>query len=395
MNEGVTENLKAIKVLHQLLMAVTAAVFVFILHPDLTQEYKNALDELAAVKQVSWGAWSNYVAHRYQDELDQDKKLLRSWIHQAGVQLKNDAQGPAIPVFGDQVPFPGTGKLLDLDTFLSSVQRIGVMKISAAERQPFLEQMAKWKAGRNPTATITMLNLSVNQGLQYNNGTLMLDWLNRSPSAASSFPLYLNTDEQGAQPSWVLVRYSIRSESGSFPLDWLQNDTFGQKIVDAKTGTLFPHLKAFWPQINQDNPDQATVFLQEEMAANTRGTLSFFGISVERSHAVLAGPVAMFCILLFMGLHLTHFRSLSPDNDAIRSYPWVALFNGPLAVVVACFSIFILPVAADCWLLYRFGRTAEWTSRIGGCASVLVFAGGLWILFEVSRVRKNARLRGD
>jgi hypothetical protein len=269
------------------------------------------------------------------------------------------------------------------------------MKISAAERQPFLEQMAKWKAGRNPSATITMLNLSVNQGLQYNNGSLMLDWLNRSPSATSRFPLYLNTDEQGSQPAWVLVEYSIRSETGPFALDWFRNDTFGQKIVDAKTGTLFPHLKAFWPQINQDNADQAIVFLQEEMAANTRGTLTFFGISVERSHAVLAGPVAMFCILLFMGLHLIHFRSLPPDNDAISSYPWVALFNGPLAVVVAYFSILILPVAPDGWLLYRFGRTAEWTTRIGVCASVLVFAEGMWILFEVGQLRKTVRLRGD
>ena len=52
------------------------------------------------------------------------------------------------------------------------------MKINAAERQPFLEQMAKWKAGRNPSATITMLNLSVNQGLQYNYGSLILDSLN-------------------------------------------------------------------------------------------------------------------------------------------------------------------------------------------------------------------------
>ena len=89
MNEGVTENLKAIKVLHQLLMAVTAAVSVFILRPDLTQEYKNSLDELAALKQVSWGAWSNYVAHRYQNELDQDNKFLRSWIHQGGVHVRN------------------------------------------------------------------------------------------------------------------------------------------------------------------------------------------------------------------------------------------------------------------------------------------------------------------
>jgi hypothetical protein len=45
----VNENLKTIKVLHQLLMAVSAAILAFALRPDLTPDYKAALDELAAV----------------------------------------------------------------------------------------------------------------------------------------------------------------------------------------------------------------------------------------------------------------------------------------------------------------------------------------------------------
>jgi len=395
MNDAVVENLKAIKVLHQLLMAVTAAALVFVLRPDLTQEYKNSLDELAALKQVSWGGWSNYVAHHYQDELDQDNKFLRSWIREAGLRVRKDALGPMIPVFGDQMPFPGTGKLLELDTFFSKVQRIGVVKISTTERQPFLDQIAKWKAGRSPNVRITMLNLSVNSGPQYSDSSVMLDWLNRSPSAMSRFPLYLNTDDQPPQPGYVIVTYSIQSETGPFALDWLRKDTFGQKIVDAKTGNVFPHLKAFWHQVNQDGPDQAVVFLQEEMAANERGTLSFFGIPVERSHAVLAGPVAMFCILLFMGLHLMHFRSLSPSNDAIRSYPWVALFHSWPAARIADASILVLPVLADGALLYKFGQTAVWSTRVGAIATLLLLVEGVWVLSEVAKVRKRSRLLGD
>jgi len=394
---ALVENLKVIKVLHQLLMAVTAAILAFALRPDLTQEYKASLDELAALKQVSWGGWSNYVAHRYQNELDQDSRLLRTWVRQAGLRVKKDAVGPVIPVFGDQVPYVGTGRLLDLDTFFSSTQRIGVTRVKPSERQSFLQQAAKWKSGRGPTVSIVALNLSVNSsGLQYNNGSLMLDWLNHSPSAISAFPLYLNTDEQPPpQPSFVLVSYSIQSETGAYALDWLRNDTFGQRIVDPKTGTLLPHLKAFWHQINQDGSDQAIVFLQEELAANTRGTLSFFGIPVERSLAVTAGPVATFCILLFMGLHLMHFRSLSPDNGAIRDYPWVALFHSTLAAATAYASILILPTAANGVLLYRFGQTKEWSTRIGTFAVLLVLLEGVWILFEVSKVRKRSRLLGD
>lgn len=393
-NEAATENLKVIKVLHQLLMAVTAAIFAFAARPDLAPEYKNALGELAALRQVSWGEWSNFVANRYSEPLVKDKKLLSEWVHQGGLRVRKDAVGPTIPVFGDQVPVPSNARLLDLETFFSKTQRIGVMVIGSSERQHFLEQAATWKT-THPNSTITMLNLSVNSGVQYNNGSLMLDWLNRSPAAVSSFPLYLNTDDQPQQPTYIIITYSIQSENGSFALDWLRNDTFGRRVVDAKTGMLFPHTKVFWHEINQNTPDQAVVILQEEMSAVSRGTLSFFGISIERSLAVVAGPVAIFCILLFMGLHLAHFRSLLPPNEALRNYPWVALFSSRFAALVAYISLSALPLAACGYLLYKFGNQSEQSTRIGDTFMVLALVAVAWVASQVNQVRKRARLLGD
>ncbi len=383
----INENLKVIKVLHQVLMAATAAILAFALRPDLTREYKAALDELAALKQVSYGGWSNYVAQRYKEGTDRDVRFVRSTVRQSGLHVKG-VPNISIPVFCDQVPYPGS-RLLDLDTFFAKTQRIGYMKF-ITERQPLAEQFAKWKTGRNLNANIIALNVSATSGVQYPDGSPMLDWLNRSPSGTSSVPIYLVTDEQGLQPTFIIFTYSVSSETGTFALDWLRNDAFGKRLVDPKTGIVFPHLKIFWHQINQDNPDQATVFLQEESEANTRGTVSFFGIPVERSLAISAGPVVSFCILLFMGLHLVHFRSLPLANDAIN-YPWVGLFQNWLALIVTFISVVILPALANAALIYRYGQMHEWVSRASVFVTFFVIITGTWALVEVLKVRKLYR----
>ena len=126
----------------------------------------------------------------------------------------------------------------------------------------------------------------------------MLDWLNRSPAAVSSFPLYLNTDGQHTA-NLHHHHFSIQCENGSFALDWLRNDTFGRRVVDAKTGMLFPH-----ESVLARNQPEHTRPSRLDFAGGDVGGLAarfLFGISIERSLAVVAGPVAIFCILLFMG----------------------------------------------------------------------------------------------
>lgn len=390
-----SENLKVIKVLHQLLMVTTAAILAFSLRPDLSQKYRAALDELAAFKQLSVAGWSNYVAQRYSATANEDVKFVRGLVRQARLRVSG-SPNIVIPVFGDQVPNPES-RLLDWDTFFAKPQRIGITTLTTSERRTLLKQFAQWAAARNPSYTIIAMNLSVSStsGPQYPGGSLMLDWLNRSPSGTSRAPLYLITDERGLQPTYVVFSYSIRSEVGKFAIDWLRNDTFGRKLVDPRTGVIFPNLKTFWHQINQDNPDQATLFLQEELEANTRGTLSFFGIPVERSLAISAGPVLLFCILLFLGLHLGHFRSLPADDEGTRNYPWVGLFHSWLAVVATYASLLILSVLANAWLIYRYGQWGEWSTRIGAIAASLVLVSGTWALYEVHAIRKRFLLQGN
>ncbi len=385
---SVNENLKAIKVLHQALIAVTAAIVAFAFRPDLTPSYKAALEELATFKQVPQAAWSNYVNHRYKERLDQNSRLIRAVVADAGLTVKGTPYVDC-PVFGDQVPYEGS-KLLDWDTFFSRTHQIGFMELRPSDGQSLLRQINTWGAARNPKPTIIALSLSFDSGVRYPGGSLMLDWLNRPTVGTSSALLYLTTDQREYQPASVTVTYSINSETGKFPLDWLRSDTFGQKLVDSKTDVVLPHVKVFWDKINQDTPDQATVFLQGQLEANTRGTLSFFGIPVERSLAVSAGPLITFCILVFLILHLRHLRSLTADAEVIRSFPWVVFFSGWLAAITTYTSVFLLPVSANVALIWRYRQPGEWSSRIGEFLTLCVVIAGVWVLFEVRKVRAHS-----
>jgi len=56
-----TENLKTLRALHQLLMVVSAAILVFALRVDLSKDYEAALDELRTVKELDFTKWVTFV----------------------------------------------------------------------------------------------------------------------------------------------------------------------------------------------------------------------------------------------------------------------------------------------------------------------------------------------
>ena len=191
------------------------------------------------------------------------------------------------------------------------------------------------------------------------------------------------------QPVFVIVSYKIKSETGRFALEWIRGEPFGQRLLDQKGEVIFPHLKVFWDRVSSLTDNEATVFLQEELSSASRGTLSFFGIPVERGLALSAGPTACLSILVFLGLHLQHCRSLAIDRESISAYPWVPLFRTFVAQLATYISILFLPTIANIVLLRRYGHWAEWQTRIGTYLTVFVFVVSLWVIVEIRKLRKQ------
>jgi hypothetical protein len=378
------ENLKTLRVLHQLLLVVSAAILVFALRVDMSKDYKAALDELRAVKELDPETWVTFVRARYSDIQVQNDKFVREIVRQAGLPLQGN---PSLnePVFGDEAR---AGTLLQLDAFLSANQKVGILKL-VGDKQVAAEQLKHGVAQRNPHPVVSGMWLS---GFPGGYGQQMLDW--RNPPLVPTITVNFNVNDQPQttpnQPVSAVVSFNIVSEQGHFALEWLKKDTFGQKLVDSKTGEILPHLKLFWEKVNGLTPDEAMVFLNEQLEATTRGTVSFFGIPVETRLATSASPVICFSILLFLSLHVRHVRLMSANIEEAADFPFAPLFKGALgALVVTYVTMLILPILANAELLRRFGDWAELSTQIGAVSTVLTGATGIWAVTEIHRLRKR------
>ena len=87
-SEGMlTENLKTLRVLHQLLMVVAAAILVFALRVDRSRDYRAVLDELRAMQDLNFGGWITFVRDRYKTYGNQNDEFVRDIVKLAGVPL--------------------------------------------------------------------------------------------------------------------------------------------------------------------------------------------------------------------------------------------------------------------------------------------------------------------
>ena len=165
-----TENLKTLRVLHQLLMVISAAILVFALRVDMSKDYAAALDELRAIKDLNLTGWTTFVRDRYSNYETQNDKFVRDIVKLAGLPLQGN---PALnePVFGDEVR---AGTLLQLDASVNANQKIGVLELIGDKRVP-AEQLKQSMATRHSHPMVEGMWLS---GFQGGYGQQMMDWRN-------------------------------------------------------------------------------------------------------------------------------------------------------------------------------------------------------------------------
>jgi len=154
-----TENLKTLRVLHQLLMVVSAAILVFALRVDRSRDYQAALDELRAMQDLNFTGWITFVRDRYKDYENQNDKFVRDIVKLAGVPLQGN---PSLqePVFGDEIR---AGSPLQLDAFVKANQKIGILTLIGDKHVP-AEQLKHSMVTRNSHPVVEGMWLSGFQG---------------------------------------------------------------------------------------------------------------------------------------------------------------------------------------------------------------------------------------
>jgi hypothetical protein len=141
--------------------------------------------------------------------------------------------------------------------------------------------------------------------------------------------------------------------------------------------------------------ENATLFLQERIEATTHGSLSLFGVSVDRDIVLLAGPAALSALMLFFLLHLRHVNTgASWDEGEVKSskdYPWIACFPGWLSAAVNYGCLIGLPIGSSLLLLFKHGELAEDTTRWGAGLTLFLIVVGVFATFAIHRFREHLR----
>src|SRR5215469_17903060 len=111
----------------------------------------------------------------------------------------------------------------------------------------------------------------------------------------------------------IPVVFSLgKVKEGRFGLDWLESFTAGKQLVDPKSKAIFPKLKnlGFWKALRFMSMNDATVYLQGKLESVNTQTVSFFGVSVNKTLSLWAGPLVCF---MLEWLILRHLKKLNTE----------------------------------------------------------------------------------
>jgi len=274
----------------------------------------------------------------------------------------------------DPPPFQTGLRLVDYETFLEGNHRAAPLIIGRDGAQ-IKEALNGALENLKPPPSLVGINVSTpaDSSLIYPGNVRIWEWGQFGNAATSLTSVtFFFSYPKGPAPNIPAIPVTFRMgtiETGPLALEWLRSSAVGKELLDKKSGALFPNLKLFWGRVGLMNVDGATVFLEDQIESTRRGSLSFFGITVERSLVIWVGPALCLSLLLFLVLHLRHLLQTSRGDPAVLgeavTYPWVICFSDTLSSVVSYSTLFVLPLIANLFLLLRHGDWQESTTRLG------------------------------
>lgn len=383
--------LKALKSLQQLICLAAAAVLAFALTPNHSREYRAALNELEHFRKVSLTDYPAYVKQQLANQEKSNRDLLLKVVKQAHLPYRHPLLFSE-PIIMAAPPQGAFLRLRDFEEFVTARHAVYVCMLD--NEHSIASQLARHlKEKVHQPFKITGIyadsgSMSVIRNVVIADPVV----LHNSPNAESlQFVLFTGLPEPPSISFSVGCTFKP-SANQHLALDWLRSDENGKYLV-TKTGQVFPKLKPFWARIADMGPDNATLFLQERIEATTRGTLSFFGVPVDRGLILIAGPAVLFGLMLFFLLHLREVNG-SPswsekETGSARDYPWIACFRDRLSEMTTYGCLIVLPIGSSLLLLCQHGHLEDGSTWWGAGLTILLTIVGGFTIRAIHRFRQH------
>jgi len=396
------DSLKTLRLLHQVLLLVAAAIFVLALTPDPSKLYRAALQELAALKRVAaeQNQYPKYLASRLSPSSGHSvPPIVVEALKAAGVR---EAASVKIPeAFASDLIIPGP-RLTDYDDFFSRAHQLERIKLRLERTDPpdlslYIRREIRIQ-GRGGDVYLEKVSISgsglagPSDGVQFiadlpvgeREAAILLNFRNPTSEITPRFSVPLGTTYELGQ-----------ADKETFARDWLESTPDGEKLIDAKTKLILPELKRLdiWDQLSLMDLDSAISAVQKRLDSTNTETISFFGISVNKSVSVFAAPLTCLCIEWLFLLHFRRFSDLAVREKSPVEFPWIALFPGR----ASGFTIYVsltLPVLASFVLVAHYGIWNSWNMRLGMLFALGSAATAVRLVFELWSFRRSLQAGG-
>jgi hypothetical protein len=417
----VEEGLKAVRLLHNVILTASAAVIAFALSPnDLSrlERLSAALSDLrTALVDYDRQAFDRHVEDLVQKETS-FKHHLQVTLDGLGISVASDLRATALlPV----------RTYADLTTARDGRRPPTLFEIDAALRQPrpieifkpddLQSELHKWLA---PFAQTTAALHNVrNRGMSGAGRPTVEGYLELRLDPAEYLPQASTIKERIAaadlpfaprivadvNPVQIVVDARIHGDfvalRDSFP-GWLAGQGKAAVSLDRETGTvkLAPLIVASLEQIGGLSLDEAQQKIDRQREeARERQYVSLLGVDVPAPHALIAAPLTLLILLTYLLSHVRDvFDRATAGDPILRTFPWIGLFGDNQSWVFTVASVVALPLLADLWLFSRLSQSRGW--MIWTFASVLLSLTviqsivAMWYVKEL-RVKRLVTGAGD
>jgi hypothetical protein len=414
----VEENLKSLRLIHQVIIGVSAAILAFALSPEIRPQYESALAELNALRRLEYEDYASFVNETLNSR---DPQVIREVQEQYKAAFKEITDSPISEKFNVRFPLhcPWPQDNATVEDYISFFK--GDNKIEAilgtndrlAIRESIEKALKNVRRGRSkgdeivsnlPQNTV-LLSISFalpNKSPDHQIPTQGLD--SKGSEVFRQLPqkeleeevIYLSFEYVSADGDKHYLVASAPISPRTFELvgphakNWLvSKPEIHHLIVQDDDGQeiFFKNVRAFSNQLSGMKPTEAARFLQERLDS-ARREITFLGISVEERVAVWTGPSLILILLSYFLAHLWNLPRVETDEkkDALTLFPWIGLFPDALSKAFTYITVAFVPAVSGILLLLRSGHWPEIPTLIGGLMNLLSVALGIWAVREIRRI---------
>lgn len=364
------ETLKSIRLVHNVLLALCAAILGFALSPNETSHYDEltrALEQFQTTLHVSETEWNSHVDEVIEAQTQFSAKL-RSALDALDIKEPTKIRPSAlIPVeYAARSVVENEGSTLQ--QIIDSLE--GEASARVFKPDNFQAEIQSWlQPFRSLGAELFAVRLSGVQGA----GRPALECYWDLKVASQTYTANQSRVQADMQQLIIPPRITDSGDSVTVDVDArihgdytpIDGETFGRFLLtriqpEGSTGKASPNKSAV-PDVllaateirGMDIP-QALKYVEEKRKEFLeKQNVSLFGVKVSATTATVLGPLATLVVHLGLLSYLLNALRLVSEPDASAAFPWIGVFPDRLSKTLSIISVVVFPSAVNFALLRR------------------------------------------